>query len=279
MLLCIDASYLLFYRINALKVWFKHYSKEHATETDLMSEDFQHKLCKMIHTCVIKLCKTHKPSQILFAYDGHKNWRKIKDTEYKATRTQQKAITHLFQLGVSCLKKVEILCCPTFHMEHEALEADDIIHYVVRKRNNIQHKEFALHTTIIANDYDYLPLLEYTSTVRIINLQKKVLTLPQQLSGEQYLLMKIIVGDKSDNIPSILKRCGIKTAMKIVVNDTLFSEKITHGDADVQKKFQHNQTLIDNRFVPKKYQTWMETHLQPFWITSMKKNNKKTNKC
>ena len=244
MLLCIDASYLLFYRINALKTWHKHRSKEDADDDVMLSDEFKQKLCKMLHTCIVKLCKTYRPTQILFAYDGHLNWRKVYDTQYKATRNHQEAVLKLFQYGVSYLKELDILCCPTYHIECDSLEADDLIHYVVRKRNTKQHLLTIMPTTILANDYDYLPLLEYTSTVHIVNLKNKTLTLPEHMNGEQYLLMKIILGDKSDNISSILKRCGPKTATKIALDKSLFNEKITNGNADVQKKYHHIHNYI-----------------------------------
>ena len=266
MLLCIDASYLLFYRINALKSWHKHRTKENPTDTELLSDEFKQKLCKMLNTCIVKLCKEHKPSQILFAYDGHKNWRKQVDGQYKSTRTYQKSVLQLFQYGVSCLKDMEFMCCPSAHMEHEALEADDLIHYVVRQRNDMTLHEQPLSTTIIANDYDYLPLLHYPSSVKIVNLKKKTLTLPVGVSGEQYLLMKIIMGDKSDNIPPVLKGYGTVRTTRLVTHETEFQDKIIHGDETIQQRFQQNQILIDNRMVPKQYKKWMQKHLEPFWL-------------
>lgn len=272
MLLCLDVSYILFYRINALKVWYKHREKEQPSEEVMLSDAFQQKLCKMIHTCIMKLCKTYKPSNILFAYDGHRNWRKKHDVQYKNTRSHQKAVLELFQRGILCMKEIDMLCCPTYHIEHESLEADDLIHYVTRKRNDINVVSTPLQTTIIANDYDYLPLLEYASTVHIINLKNKRLTLPDHLTGEQYLRMKIILGDKSDNITSVLKRCGPKTAAKLATDQTIFHEKIEKGSNAVQEKFKHNQSLIDNRLVPIVLKEWMKNHLHVLWENNEKKN-------
>jgi 5'-3' exonuclease len=269
MLLCIDASYILFYRIHALKTWYTHRSKEQATDELLVSDEFKQKLCKMIGICIATLCTLYKPAHILFAYDGHTNWRKQYDTEYKATRSYPQGVSQLFQYGVACLraKGLESLGCQASHIIHESLEADDLIHYVVRKRNSQHHPNHLLETTIVANDYDYLPLLQYVDTVRIYNLKNKLLTLPPELSGDQYLQMKIILGDKSDNISSVLKRCGPKTATNLVTHAVLFNEKITNGDAEVQRKYERNRTLIDNRCVPEAYQKWMCTTLQPFWQT------------
>ena len=86
---------------------------------------------------------------------------------------------------------------------------------------------------IIANDHDYLPLLD-SPNVRLLNLKSKnnELCLPvntvtdRQMTGEEYLQFKILVGDKSDNIPSVFKRCGKKTAMKLVADPTKLQERL-----------------------------------------------------
>jgi len=38
--------------------------------------------------------------------------------------------------------------------------------------------------------------------------------------------VKIVMGDKSDNINSIFKKCGIKTALKYYEDEKLFQDKL-----------------------------------------------------
>jgi 5'-3' exonuclease len=40
------------------------------------------------------------------------------------------------------------------------------------------------------------------------------------------LFCKIVTGDKSDNIPSIFKKCGIKTALKYYNDKNLFEAQL-----------------------------------------------------
>jgi 5'-3' exonuclease len=138
--------------------------------------------------------------------------------------------------------------CVTLSLNH--VEADDIVAIVKRHIRSIEPTK---EIFIITNDNDYLQLIDdYTL---IINLQGK--DLKERLEGEtpkQYLLKKIIVGDKSDNIPSIAKKIGDKTSSKLAADpeslDTLFKK-----NPDAEKQFQLNKLLISFDMIPQKYQT------------------------
>ena len=255
-LLCVDASYMLFYRANALRAWHKHRTKEEPDESTLMSKTYEEKMVKRVKETLIKLYKTYQPDVVLCAYDGHKNWRKALSSTYKASRKYNNGILHLFSHGLNEMRKLEFIQeCPVIHLHHEQLEADDIIHY---------HGQHILSTlpstqmTIIANDHDYLPLL--CERINLMNLQGKHLERPCGLDGPQYLMFKIIMGDKSDNIPKVFDRCGKKTACKLAQDPDLLRLQLEKAGHASQTRFKQNMQLIDNRKVPSKLQKWMADH-------------------
>ena len=152
-LVCIDVSYLLFYRINALKRWHQHAHK-HTTAKDkastssaapdLCTDLFRTKLCERLDTTVLDLAKTHRATHVLLAFDGRRNWRKDVHAAYKGTRTHDDGVLHLFRHGVkhlhtsfgvggTCialpLRGRKKLPPPAYTLlAHDALEADDIVH-------------------------------------------------------------------------------------------------------------------------------------------------------
>lgn len=266
-LLCIDVSYLLFYRINALRAWYKHQHQEEATTETLCSEVFQTKLIERIHTTLQQLCKIHQANAVLCGYDGHTNWRKREYKAYKKGRKHDSGVLKLFQYGAEYIANEPLLLpCLVHHMHHEALEADDLIHFATRKCcAETTHPR----VVIIANDHDYLPLLG-NSNVRLFSLRTE-LHLPvnsatdRQMTGDEYLQYKILIGDKSDNIAAVFKRCGKKTAMKLVADEQKLKEHFEKCGERAKANYRQNKRLIDNRCVPHELHEWMDKHFIAPW--------------
>ena len=61
-----------------------------------------------------------------------------------------------------------------------------------------------------------------------------------------------MTGDKSDNIPQVFKKCGIKTAIKCWDNKEFFNDKMK--DNDTKNNYERNRKLIDFNNIPKKLQ-------------------------
>jgi 5'-3' exonuclease len=87
-----------------------------------------------------------------------------------------------------------------------------------------------------------------------INLQFKQLQESKQSfkNNEKDLFCKIIMGDKSDNISSVFKKCGIKTAEKYYNDKSLFEKRLDDLEG-TKKKYNLNKKLIDFNEIPKKY--------------------------
>ena len=57
------------------------------------------------------------------------------------------------------------------------------------------------------------------------------------------LEIKIIMGDTSDNIPSVFPKCGPKTAQKCIEDPEFFKKKM-NGNPEYYKQYELNKKLI-----------------------------------
>lgn len=302
--LCIDASYLLFYRLSALKVWYKHANGEAPTTETINSGEYQQKLCDRIDATVDELVRRHRPSVVVFAYDGHRNWRKACCSHYKGTRQHEPTTLRLFGVGHTHLKtkycnpeaeslshtcvvhsewplvsehtpnrwsvgqhdspkpKRKVLPPKVLSLHHDHLEADDIVHFLTRRVASPQQP-----VVIVASDHDYLPLLELPH-VHLFKLPNTPLELPKHVeTAMEYLQLKILTGDNSDNIGPVFQdkpKVTKTVAMKLIRNPELLKERLSASDAATRERYEQNRRLVDNREVPKELQQWMGQ-----WMTAL----------
>ena len=131
-------------------------------------------------------------------------------------------------------------------LSHPSLEADDCIAISVKFVLENLPKS---HIYIITSDKDYLQLAE--PRVEIYNLNYKKLTDQKSSTGNATcdLFCKIIMGDPSDNIASVLKKCGPKKAMKCYNDSKYFEELLKKEDAYAM--YELNKKLVDFNEIPK----------------------------
>ena len=98
---------------------------------------------------------------------------------------------------------------------------------------------------------DFLQLSK--KNVKLINLKYEDLTnnRKSQKDPEKDLFCKILMGDKSDNIPSIFAKCGIKTALKCYNDQEYFNQKLKKENAE--DNYERNKKLIDFNEIPSQY--------------------------
>jgi 5'-3' exonuclease len=106
-----------------------------------------------------------------------------------------------------------------------------------------------MRIVVITNDNDYVQLYKYPN-LDVYNLQNKSLR-DRVDDVDNYLLYKILVGDKSDNIKSIGKKIGDKTAKKMIADSALM-QKVLAPD-EVRASFELNRKLIDFSYIPQHY--------------------------
>ena len=77
-----------------------------------------------------------------------------------------------------------------------------------------------------------------------------MLTDSKKWSGDamQDLFCKIVMGDKSDDIPSVFKKCGPKTALKYYENKSLFEQQLEKENA--YERYRQNKKIIDFNEIP-----------------------------
>ena len=131
-------------------------------------------------------------------------------------------------------------------LSYDSLEADDCIAITVKYM--LANWEDA-KIWIIASDMDYLQLA--SDKVKIYNLKYKDITESKNCfkNAEKDLFCKIVAGDKSDGIPAVFKKCGIKTAEKYWNDKEKFNEKL-ENDLDATEQYELNKKIIDFNNIP-----------------------------
>ena len=96
---------------------------------------------------------------------------------------------------------------------------------------------------------DYLQLL-YNENIQIYDLKYKSFR-EKSIGYKDDLLKKIVLGDSSDNIPSIHKKLGAKTVEKYLNNRELIEDKLK--DPLILQQFMLNKKLIDMDLIPNNF--------------------------
>jgi 5'-3' exonuclease len=252
----IDASYFIFYRFYALVQWWKVAKKEeplgepieNAEFVEKFKRTFIEKLQEIPKKCGINPKKTKIHMYAARDCPRHDIWRREIFPDYKANRNYEGfqgkpffAMAYdedLFgQAGV----------IKTFY--HPRLEADDCIAISVKQQRlkNPQHSVY-----IIASDHDYLQLVSpYT---HIINLRFKKLAESKTGSydAKQNLFIKTVMGDTSDNIPSIFPKCGYVTAKKCYEDQEFYAKKKSQS-SESETILARNNHIINFDCIPQQY--------------------------
>jgi 5'-3' exonuclease len=126
------------------------------------------------------------------------------------------------------------------------LEADDCIALSVK---NLVNRYPQCHIYIITSDRDYLQLNAHN--VDLYNLTYKNIAENKSSTGnaEDDLEIKIIMGDNSDNIPSVFPKCGPKTALKCIENPEFFKKKLEENP-EYKAQYELNKKLVNFNCIP-----------------------------
>jgi len=131
-------------------------------------------------------------------------------------------------------------------LSHPTLEADDCVALSVK---HVLQKYQDCNVYIITSDKDYLQLAE--PRVHIYNLGFKKITDQKSSTGsaECDLFCKIVMGDISDNIPSVFPKCGPKTALKYYQDQAAFQTRLQSSDAFIAQ-YNTNKKIVDFNEIP-----------------------------
>ena len=247
----IDTSYFIFYRYFAVYNWYK-LAQEKMLDVPTIIENvaFMEKFKKLFEDNLEKLRKNHNipHHNIIFAKDCMRDhiWRYKFYANYKKSREERLATFNgdIFKYCYNTLlpmleKKLQIQSC-----EHPCSEADDIIAVFTRK---IRQQSPNTSIVIVTNDNDYLQLIQ--ENVLLVNMKNIDLSSRLSCTPETYLLIKIIMGDKSDNIPSVFPKCGEKKAQQLAEDAQMLNDRLTKNE-DFRQRFELNSLLIDTTKIP-----------------------------
>lgn len=272
----IDGSYFIFYRYFAFIQWWKLAKKDTPQDNLHLNEEAIEKfktLCiQTIHNLPKKLklhksYHSHNKIQYYIGKDCNRKdiWRNDFIQNYKSGRTDYKDTSYnpgeffKFMYTKSATTNNDAIFVQAFEcigktiengglhiLEYPSLEADDCIALYTKYLTEYNpHDEII----IITSDMDYMQLLK--QNVSIYNLKYKHIHNGKNSLGceKKDLLCKIIMGDKSDNIPSIFPKCGFKTATKYV-NDIYAFQKKLDEKKEYKERYMLNKKIIDFNEIP-----------------------------
>lgn len=257
----VDTSYWIFYRYYAILQWWKHAKlTEPLPENHIDNNEFLEKFTKtFLESLEVfkKKQKLHKqgkkntqPCTIIAARDCPRKdiWRNKLYENYKGTRPHDQTFNgapffkYIYQNNNQKLYEAGV----NHILQFPNLEADDIIAIT---KHHICAKYPDAKIYIIANDHDYLQLLD--DQTEIVNFQYKFLKEAKKVFDEpaKNLFYKIVLGDKSDNIMPVFKKCGPKTCEKYYANKELFNEALLK-EVGAQEKYELNKKLVSFEEIP-----------------------------
>lgn len=182
------------------------------------------------------------PNKVILAYDSKPSWRYKVYSDYKANRKEARERTIIdfdkfFPIFDVFREQIKNTFTKIYTLNVENSEADDII--AILCRDVFKDDD----CVIISSDSDINQLI--TSRIRQYDPIKKKFV--ECINPKKNLDIKILTGDKSDNIPPVKKKIGIVTAEKILNNglDVFLKES-----DEIKSNYIRNKTLIDLDFIP-----------------------------
>ncbi|HGI2702906.1 TPA: DNA polymerase I [Streptococcus agalactiae] len=158
-----------------------------------------------------------QPSHILVAFDaGKTTFRTEMYADYKGGRA--KTPDEFREQFPYIRQQLDVLCIKHYELEH--YEADDIIG-TLAKQAEASKEHFDI--TVVSGDKD---LIQLTDTNTVVEISKKgvaefeeftpaYLMEKMGITPSQFIDLKALMGDKSDNIPGVTK-IGEKTGLKLL---------------------------------------------------------------
>ena len=248
-IIIIDTSYAIFFRFYAIRSYL-NISKRDDVELTVDNENFKNMYKRTFVDMIQKLCKKFKARKIVFALDCPREdiWRTDIMNDYKNRKGADDFDGRVFPLTINEIIPELKVTMETFKMfrkvcpidvqciRHKKCEADDLVYMYCRHMHDEDNK------IIITGDNDYLQLLDdYTD---IYDLKMKSLRDKSLGSNEKDLLFKVLGGDPSDNIPSIMTKKRVKELLQTKEVCEIFDLY------KMNSKFKNNMNMVDMNCIP-----------------------------
>lgn len=269
----VDSSYIIYYSANSA---FSEYIRENDIPdrdcgpdfNPVLDNEFTYLFEKKFKRCIERPVQSIIPfidkSRYIFCLDcPRKNiWRRDIYPLYKIQRDEKDTSKDKFNIGPSfqyAYEKIIPEICSDWGanvLKCNYAEGDDCI--AVAKKYILFKNDFN-KVIIISCDKDMVQLADdrttiITSECLIRNPKKEIehalkLKIKEDISASDFLLWKIIIGDKSDGIPNIKNQVGNKKAFNLLQNkDEL--KKLLAEDINTAKAFKRNKKLISLNEIP-----------------------------
>ena len=274
MLLAIDGSYIQYHSIfRAIREWSSKNRlesqsyltpREDGTKTNLLNSDtFKSELYNsFLHTCYVipEIIESNFRqysgydikgyADIVFCADDFTSngFRKLLYEDYKGGRIEARAknpydLYKVKQYFKILFDQTDIWNrCGYKYAFVDGAEGDDIIYRLMKKCE----KDYDIRV-IISSDRDLLQIpdvFQFDLNDKVIKREGK----QGPLSTKEFLLQKILIGDKSDNIPQVFPRVGPVKAENMVKDGTLKLRLLE--DASALERFKLNMQLMDMSKMP-----------------------------
>ncbi|WP_010651126.1 DNA polymerase I [Oceanobacillus massiliensis] len=192
-------------------------------------------------TMLLRILEEEKPTHLLVAFDaGKTTFRHATYKAYKGGRQKTPPeLSEQFPVLKELLDAFDIK-----HYQLDQYEADDIIGTLSRQGNNE-----AWEVTVISGDKDLLQLVSNHVSVHVTkkgisDIEKytpEYMVEKMEITPEQIIDLKALMGDSSDNIPGV-PGVGQKTATKLLKQYTTLDGVYEHIDEVSGKKLKENLT-------------------------------------
>lgn len=252
MILIIDLSYFVFHRFYATKAYVKISKQTETVTCSFDDETFTEFFKKGFRNTMEKLAKKFSPSKIYLSkdctrsniwrndiYDNYKSRKQLSDFDGRSFDITFNEILPSLIADFTRFKiRRKFFNIPITIVSNDKCEADDIS-YILCKRIFLDEEK-----AVISGDHDYMQLIDENTNVfdlKLNSLKDKSIG-----SASKDLILKILTGDKSDNIPSI---CS-KTCALDLIGKYSFEEIVEKYIAD--ERFQLNRTMVDMNQIPEK---------------------------
>jgi 5'-3' exonuclease len=229
------------HKLNAINIQHCSCGQEWKPETNRCisqaSQDFV--LVYNFFRSLRSILEQFSPDKCFFVLEGHPQFRYDLFADYKANRIVKNAskkdtMDKFHTSKKEVIRLMQFLPITTAKASH--YECDDVISTLC---DNMKDENI----TVLSNDSDYIQILQRGyKNCRIYNPIKKEF---MEAPNYPYVAWKSLNGDKSDNIPALLKP---KKALDTVTNPELF-EKFLQVEEN-RANFSINRQLIEFRSVP-----------------------------
>ena len=247
--LIIDGSYYNFFRYYAIVQWFSLSHPEEELGDPCMNQVFVEKFKttfvekmadiqkKLSWDKCIKIVAKDCPRKEIWRNELFSSYKegRDKDNRFMGGPLFKMAYSELFkQAGINAI------------VSYPRLEADDCASLTIER---ILETVPDAEIVVITSDMDYLQLVG--PQVKLMNLKYQDLSKSKNATGNPQLdkFCKIVCGDKSDDIPGVFKKCGIKTAIKLYNDKDMFKQKLSQEPGAIER-YKLNQQLVDFNFIP-----------------------------